>query len=139
VQVHRAKDAIRARGAEIFLLGNGAPGFVQAFREDTLVDDVAVLTDPTLETYRTLSFKRGVRDTLLSPRTWSSALRATREGHRQGRVKGDAWQLGGVLVVRPGGEVVFRHASQSAGDHPPVEAILAALDAPAERAAGAPA
>jgi hypothetical protein len=44
-------------------------------------------------------------------------------------VQGDAWQLGGVLVVRKGGEVAYRHLSAEAGDHPPVADVLAALGA----------
>ena len=39
----------------------------------------------------------------------------------------DAMQLGGVYVVGRSGEVLYRYASEAAGDHPPVEAMLAAL------------
>jgi hypothetical protein len=70
-------------GAELVVVGNGAPPFARAFREDF--------------------------------------------------AQGDPWQLGGVLVIRPGGELTYRQASREAGDHPPVEEILAAL-APGARA-----
>jgi NAD(P)-dependent dehydrogenase (short-subunit alcohol dehydrogenase family) len=43
-------------------------------------------------------------------------------------VQGDPFQLGGVLVVRPGGVVTWRHADRVAGDHAPLEDVIAALD-----------
>jgi NAD(P)-dependent dehydrogenase (short-subunit alcohol dehydrogenase family) len=48
-------------------------------------------------------------------------------------VQGDLWQLGGVFVIRPGGELAYRYVSGEAGDHAPLEGILEALakDAPA--------
>jgi hypothetical protein len=125
VQVHRARDAFHARGAEVFVIGNGAPHFARAFRED-LGLAVPLYTDPTLATYRALRFRRGVGATLLSGKTWAHAARAMRGGFRQGLTQGDAWQLGGVVVVRPDGAIAYRHASGEAGDHPPLEALLAA-------------
>jgi hypothetical protein len=136
VQVHRARDAFHARGAEVFVIGNGAPHLARAFRED-LGLEVPLYTDPTLATYRALRFRRGVGATLLSARTWAHALRATRGGFLQGRTQGDAWQLGGVVVVRPDGTIAYRHASAEAGDHPPLDALLAAAGpAPAATSIG---
>jgi dehydrogenase/reductase SDR family protein 12 len=65
---------------------------------------------------------------LLSPRLPRNALRALRSGSRQTGVQGDPWQLGGVFVIRPGGDLTYRYVSGEMGDHPPVEEILAALD-----------
>jgi NAD(P)-dependent dehydrogenase (short-subunit alcohol dehydrogenase family) len=124
-------EEIRARGAELVIVGNGAASFAQAFREDFDLDG-PLLVDPELRAYRAAGLRRG-RVELLSPRLPRNALRALRSGARQGAVQGDAWQLGGVFVIRPGGELAFRHVSREAGDHPAVEEILAALapDAPA--------
>src|SRR5512144_1046395 len=126
VQLHRVREEIHARGAELVIIGNGAPNFAQAFREDLGIT-TPLFTDPSLTTYRLLEFKRGVTDALLSPKVWANAARALSGGFRQGRVKGDAWQLGGVLVVRTDGSVIYRYASAVAGDHPPVSEILRAL------------
>jgi hypothetical protein len=134
VQVHRARAELERRGARLAFVGNGAPGFARAFAEDHGIT-APVLSDPSLVTYRALGMRRGLGATLLSSATWRHAARALRGGFRQGRVLGDAWQLGGVLVVRPGGEVAFLHRSGEAGDHPPVEDVLAALG-PGEEAAG---
>ena len=126
MQLHRVREEIHARGAELVIIGNGAPNFARAFREDLGIT-TPLFTDPSLTTYRLLEFKRGVTGTLLSPKVWANAARALSGGFRQGRVKGDAWQLGGVLVVRPDGSVIYRYASAAAGDHPPVSEILRAL------------
>jgi hypothetical protein len=126
VQVHRARQEIRERGAEVAIVGNGASPFARAFRED-LGLDVPLYTDPSLETYRALAFNRGLARTALSPRIWAHAARALAGGFLQGRTQGDALQIGGVVVVRPGGMLAYRYASAEAGDHPPIANILAAL------------
>ena len=134
MQVHRARLEIRERGAELAIVGNGAPSFARAFRED-LGLDVRLYTDPSLETYRALAFHRGLLRTALSPRTWGHAARALAGGFLQGRTQGDPLQLGGVVVVRPDGTVAYRFASAEAGDHPPIADILAALGPRANEAA----
>jgi hypothetical protein len=118
-------DEIRARGAELVIVGNGAPSFAAAFREDFRLDG-PLLVDPELRAYRAAGLRRG-RIEMLSPRVPLNALRAFRRGARQGSVQGDPWQLGGVFVIRPGGKLAFRHVSREAGDHPPIDTLLDAL------------
>jgi NAD(P)-dependent dehydrogenase (short-subunit alcohol dehydrogenase family) len=118
-------DEIRARGAELVIVGNGAPNFAAAFREDYELD-CPLLVDPELRAYRAAGLRRG-RVEALSPRLPRNAIRALRAGSRQGAVQGDPWQLGGVFVIRRDGELAYRYVSREAGDHPPVEDILAAL------------
>ena len=125
---------IRARGAELVIVGNGAPNFAEAFREDFGLD-CPLLVDPELRAYRAAGLRRG-RVELLSPRVPLNALRALRAGSRQTSVEGDPWQLGGVFVLRPGGELTYQYVSGEAGDHPPVEEILAALEEDAETISG---
>jgi NAD(P)-dependent dehydrogenase (short-subunit alcohol dehydrogenase family) len=119
-------DEIRARGAELVIVGNGAANFAAAFREDFELD-CPLLVDPELRAYRAAGLRRG-RVELLSPRLPLNALRALRSGARQTGVQGDPWQLGGVFVIRAGGELMYRYVSREAGDHAPVSEILAALD-----------
>lgn len=116
---------IRELGAELVIIGNGAAHFAEAFREDFDLD-CPILVDPELRAYRAAGLRRG-RVELLSPRVPRNAVRALRSGSRQTGVQGDPWQLGGVFVIRPGGDLTYRYVSSEAGDHPPVEDILSAL------------
>lgn len=124
-------DEIRARGAELVVIGNGTRRFAAAFREDENLD-CPVLVDPELIAYRAAGLRRG-RVELLSPRLPLNAVRALWNGHRQQEIQGDPWQLGGVLVLRPGGTLTYRHTSREAGDRAPLDDIVAALDAPSGR------
>jgi hypothetical protein len=126
VQVHRELSAIRARGAELILVGNGNRHFAEAFRSDLGIT-APTYVDTKREAYRALEMKRGFMRTLGSLDTWKGFGRALRGGFRQKGVQGDPWQMGGVLVVLPGGQVAYRYLSESAGDHPPVADVLAAL------------
>ena len=126
--MHRELPVIRARKAELFLIGNGNRHFAEGFKRDLGIT-APVFVDTRRDAYRALGMKRGIGRTLGSLQTWKSFGRALRGGFRQKRVQGDAWQLGGVLVVQPGGAVVYRSLSEHAGDHPPVADVLAALPA----------
>jgi dehydrogenase/reductase SDR family member 12 len=124
-------DEIRQRGAELVIVGNGSRSFAAAFREDFALDG-PLFVDPELRAYRAAGLRRG-RVELLSPRLPRNALRALLGGSRQTGVQGDPWQLGGVFVIRPDGALAYRYTSREAGDHAPVDDVLAALapEAPA--------
>ncbi|MCA9675840.1 MAG: AhpC/TSA family protein [Myxococcales bacterium] len=123
--MHHAIDRIHGAGAELHVIGNGAPTFIAGFR-DTTGYPGPLYTDPSLEVYRAASLRRGL-GTVLRPSVVRSALRARSAGFRQGATQGDALQQGGVLVIAPGGALRFRHVSRAAGDHPPVDDVVAAL------------
>ena len=127
-----AIPAIREKGAELAILGNGTPAMAREFR-DELGLDVKLLTNPGLEAYRAAGLRRDLGG-VLSPRVMLHAMRALRGGFTQKSTRGDAMQLGGVLVVAPGGKILYRHASREAGDHPAPAEIVASLDASAEPA-----
>jgi hypothetical protein len=145
-QLRREIESIRAYGAELVVIGNGTRHFAGAFREDLQLE-TPLYVDTTCASYRALGMKRGLARTLGSRRTWVSYLRALRNGFRQKRLgvivrwwyrsvpvlvpgtQGDAWQLGGVLVVLPDGRVRYSYLSAVNGDHPPPSEVLAALTA----------
>lgn len=125
MQLHREQSAIRARGASLFLVGIGSPFVIRAFREDTAVT-APIFADPTLASYRALGLRRGAA-TMVSLGLLRNSWRAIRAGYRNRTVAGDPTQHGGVLIVRQGGAIAYRHVSATAGDHPPVGEILAAV------------
>lgn len=128
MQLHRAIDRIHAAGAELHVIGNGAPMFIAGFRE-TAKYPGPIHTDPSLKVYDAAELVRGVASTF-SPRAGLNALRALKGGFRQGRTQGDPTQQGGVLVVAPSGDIKFHYISKVAGDHPDVDRVIGALTAP---------
>lgn len=125
-------DEIHAAGADLAFIGNGSVAFAKQFgaRE---VPDCSVYTDPSRTAYRALGLRRSVAGTL-GPRSLAAGLRSTLRGHAQTSVQGDAFQLGGLFAVRPGGEIVFAQVDRDAADRPDLDSALRALS----RAAPAP-
>ena len=122
-------DDIHAAGAELVIVGSGSPQMAGFFAEDYAIA-TPVLTDPTRAVYRALEVRRPHRLAFLDPRVAWLGLRALIAGHRQqfgNPDLGDETQLGGVFIVRPGGEVAWAHRSAFAGDHPGNTEVLAAL------------
>ena len=127
MQLRHRLDDLHATGAELIVIGNGSPQFIEGFRETTGWQG-PLYTDPSLAVYQAAGLKRGVL-TVLDPRAALSALGALRAGSRQGRTQGDQWQQGGVLVISPSGEVLWSQVSDYAGDNAAPDDILAALRA----------
>jgi len=121
------RGALSDAGAELVLIGSGRPDQALQFREATGLDQVRILVDPGLDSYRAAGLHRGILRTL-GPRAMKNALRARRAGHRQRGVKGDPWQHGGTLIISPKGEVLFHHRSQRTGDHAVGETLTRKLD-----------
>jgi hypothetical protein len=114
-------------GAQLVFIGNGSPAQARDFRA-AHASGCDVYTDPSRATYSALGAQRGVAATV-GPSAARAFLRTLRGGFRQSTVQGDAWQLGGMLVVLPGDRVTYSHLSRHAGDHPPNEEVLAAVRA----------
>ena len=125
VQLHRRIDDLHAAGAEVFVIGNGAPTFIAGFRDEVRWTG-PIYTDPTLAVYRAAGLKRGVLATVNLAGAWRS-VGALRRGAKQGRTQGDQWQQGGVVVVATNGDVLWTHASEGPGDNATADQIISAL------------
>jgi len=117
---------IRAAGGSIAVIGLGTPAFAKGFREATRYEG-PLFVDGEGAAYRAVSLKRLKLWRLMSPRMIGNALRAKKEGFRQGKVEGDPWQLGGTLVVAPGDRLVYRWRNTNADDDAPLDDVVAAL------------
>lgn len=124
-QLKKYVPEIRARGAEMVIVGSGNEASAGAFRED-LALDVPILVDPDLVSYRTAGLRRDLR-AALSPKRVRNAWRAFKDGYRPRPLQGDPWQQGGVFVIGAGGDVLFSHVSEVPGDHPDPLAVLEAV------------
>ena len=125
MQLHRHEREIRDAGANLVVIGNGAPHFIAGFR-DTTGFAGTIYTDPSLAVYEAAQLQRGVR-TLLSFGAAARTVGALARGYRQGRTQGDNLQQGGVLVVGTDGSVLWQHVSSGPGDNADPREIIRAL------------
>jgi peroxiredoxin len=125
-QLRRDLDKIRAAGADLYVIGSGTPDMARDFERQYALD-IPVLVDPERAAFRAAGLKRGV-GTALRPSVVVSTVRALARGHLPGKVQGDPWQQGGVLVIAPPGRIVYEYASKASGDHPRSAAVLKALE-----------
>ena len=129
VRLHREQAAIETRGGRLAYVGNGDAQFALEFKQ-ALRLEAPVYVDATRSTYRALGMRHGLALSVGSAASWKSTLRALRSSFHATVGQGDPWQNGGLLVVRPGGAIAFRHVDESPGDHASIGEVLAALDEP---------
>src|SRR5262245_56596446 len=123
-ELARSLDRIHGAGAELHVISNGQPMYIEAFRDTTRFRG-PVYTDPSLTVYKAAQLRRGIESTL-NPAMLLHAVRALRAGHRLSRPQGDVQQMGGVLVITPAGDVRFHYISSTAGDHPEIDDVISA-------------
>jgi peroxiredoxin len=124
-EAERHAEQLSQLGAKLVVIGNGSVEEARSF-VDELGTEAQVLTDPARESYCAIGMQRSVVSSV-NPRTVAHAFRAWRKGHRQRAVAGDPFQQGGVVVIAPDGDEVFRFVSAHAGEHPDFELVLQAL------------
>jgi hypothetical protein len=134
VQLHRDRDEFEAAGVELVVIGQGTPAHARSFSDDHGLE-LNLLVDPDRKTYEAAGTKMGSVTDLFGPRVALRGLRAVAsERVVQGRTIGHPAQLGGVLVVAPGGEVVWSHLANDAGDNPSNAVVLEAARTAASKA-----
>jgi hypothetical protein len=127
VQLHRARERFEQAGLGIVLIGQATPRHAAHFRRKVGLEDIPVLADEERATYRLAGLRRGNVAQLVGPRSVLSGIKhSARSGVVQGKVIGDATQLGGAAIIAPGGELIFQHASKDAGDTVEPDDLLAA-------------
>ena len=104
------------------LVGNGNTVEGSQFLEDTGAD-LRLLVDPGLDGYRAASLERSLLAPY-SPQGWVRAVGSFLRGHRGGRARGDAYQLGGMFVITPSQRTEFAFVSDSVYAQAPIEAAI---------------
>lgn len=121
VQIWQDREKYEKNGTKIVFIGNGNYQYIQYFKEDLKIVGATIYTDPTLESFQAIGFKRGFL-AALGPRSLANGLKLFTQGHKQiitTKNTGDHWQLGGVIVVKSNGVVAYHYISQALGDFPP--------------------
>jgi peroxiredoxin len=127
VQLHRDRERFEAAGARLVVIGQGTPAQAAHFRDSHKLD-LPMYVDKGRESYKAAGTKVGTVSELLGPRVIAKgAMASRRDGVVQGRTVGHPAQLGGVMVVKPGNQIVYAHLADDAGDNPANEEVLKAL------------
>jgi len=129
--LNRDRDAFTEAGAPLAVIGQGTPANAAWFREEFGLE-IDILVDTDRLAYKAAGTKVATVGELVGPKLVARGLRRTRRsGVRQGKIVGHPAQLGGLMLVTPGGGVPWAHLSDDAGDYPPnqevIEAVRAAL------------
>ena len=129
MQLHRARSELESAGATLTLIGQATPRHAAQFRRRQGIQ-LPVLADEKRVSYKAAGAKvAGITD-LFGPKVVAKgALTGVRNKSIQTRTIGNAAQLGGAIVVRPDGEIVWSHMSNDAGDNASPEEIIEAITA----------
>jgi peroxiredoxin len=122
-----AREQFTRAGADLVLIGQATPADAAHFREHVKLE-LPVLADKRRTSYKAIGAKVAGIGGLIGPKV---ALRAIPvvlgKGIRQGKTIGHPAQLGGAMVIAPGGEVLFSQLARDASDNASPNEMLAAL------------
>ena len=125
----RARDGFAAAGVDLVLIGQLTPRHAAHFRRRQKIE-LPVLTDEDRRSYKAAGAKMGSVGELVGPKVVAKgALTTLRTGKLQGRTIGNPAQLGGAMVIAPGGEIIFSHMAKDASDNAKPQELLAAVRA----------
>lgn len=125
-QLRDNKHRFDELGARVVCIGMDTPETAARFKEDHDVP-FTFLADARRESYKALGLTKGSALDLVGPRVWKGALNSLRGGNLQGKIKGNPYQLGGAVVVAPGGDIIYTHRAKNSADNAPVEDLIKAL------------
>jgi peroxiredoxin len=124
-----AREEIEAHGARLVFIGQATPKHAAHFKR-RYAPDVEILADEDRASYKAMRIPRGGVSELLGPRSVLKGIGRTMTSGQvtvQGRVIGDAAQLGATFIVLPSGEVAWSHVSKDASDNADAKDVIAAL------------
>lgn len=123
----RARKEFEAAGAKLVLIGQLTPRHAAHFRRRQKIE-LPVLADEDRASYKAAGARVGNLADLVGPKVVAKgALTTLRTGKLQGRTIGHPAQLGGAMVIAPGGEIVWSHMARDASDNASPEEMLAAI------------
>ena len=125
MQVHRERNEFSKLGAQAVVIGHSSLRYAKAFVQETQIE-LPVFVDEKRQIYKALEFKRPIL-AFLTPKVFKRAAEARKEGFTQPGVFGDAFQLGGVVLLMPDGTMPYKYSSQFPGDHPKLDDLKDAV------------
>lgn len=118
----------------LYLIGQATPRQAAHFRRTQRIE-LPVLADEERTSYRLAGARMANLGQLVGPKVVAKGLSTMLStGKVQGRTVGNPAQLGGAVVIAPGGRVVWEQMAADASDNATPEAILAAARSAPSRA-----
>jgi peroxiredoxin len=128
IRLNRARSKFEEIGVPLVLIGQGTPRDAAAFRRRYHIE-LPVVADADRVSYVAAGTKLATLDELIGPAVVARGIVAMAgQGVLIGRNSADEAQLGGAVIVVPGGEIPWAHLSEDASDMAAPAEILAALD-----------
>lgn len=116
-QVWNMREKIQKNGTKIFFIGSGSAYLISQFKKENNLESAVIFTDPTLATFKA----SGLIHTNTQDLDHLS-LKAIKDLEAKGYTlkvidnDGDDTQLGGVVSLKPPGEVTYHFISEYIGD-----------------------
>jgi prostamide/prostaglandin F2alpha synthase len=123
----RAREDFEASGVALQLIGQATPRHAAHFRRRHGLE-LPILADERRESYKAAGAKVGSVGELLGPGVIAKGILTTARTRKvQGRVIGNAAQLGGAMLVAPDGTIAWTHMAKDAADNASPAELLAAV------------
>lgn len=121
-------EEFEAKGANVAAIGMGLTAMAADFKAKQDIP-FPLLIDRRRETHRALELKRGNLLEIVGPKQVARGIKGLLTGSTQGRPapKQDVLQLGGSLVIAPGGKVLYMHRAAGSDDNAPIDDLVGAL------------
>lgn len=106
----------------------GEPSVAAGFRDREHIP-FPLLVDPEQQTYAAFGLRKGSLRDIVGPGVVWRALRSLGQGNRTAKPREDPLQLGGALLVAPGGTVIYEHRNFTSADLIPIDRLISILGA----------
>lgn len=113
------------KNSRLVVIGPGEYKHLVGFRKATGYR-LELFADPARRSFEIFGFYSGIGG-LIGIKPLQRVFSALIAGHRPGTLQGSALQLGGAVIIDPGGTIRLLIKEKQAGDYPPVSKLLEAL------------
>ena len=123
LQLQQHADEITARGLQVAVVTFEDAARAQAYQKDVNLA-WPLLIDADRGLYAAYGMHEGTTWEIMGPTSWSAYIKLMLRGRRPRRPTGNVHQLGGDVLIDPGGIVRVHHVSSGPADRPSVTSLL---------------
>lgn len=85
------------------------------------------IADPNREVYQAFGLGKGESKQVFNPKVFAKGMGAILAGHFVGQPVGDVWQMPGIFVINPQGEIIWEYKSVDIADNPNADQLIRQL------------